>query len=602
MSKPTALKFPGKADAYLEWAAHTNFGQFAVGSHGVGLLLRQANNTFFTRTLPVKELDEALREKSIPRAELATAVARDADKSNIQWGSTGVGHNAPLFLGVIDDGCPFARRGLKDAKEKHSRVMALWDQNHASTSPEWLGYGTLWFSKKIGLTPPKDSKEFPSASDPDEAYRQTGMKSLQRRVTHGAHVLDLLAGPIPPKARVSASRLVLEGGDGSAELPPSFTHSEDAASQAPIAFVQLPQDAIDDPTGRWLGRYVLDGLDFLIVTAMQWWGKPKQLFAESDTSRKLVVNISWGPQTGPHDGSSLLERAMDQRVKECEKQGIELLIVLPAGNTFSARAHAQFPLSAGCKQLDWHVMPDSKTPQFLELWWPNKTTSAKCTIVAPDGSSVQVDGPGIYAVDGQKSWGVTCVKHEERLMALVAVGSTQLTLGAPHGVWKLHFDAQGKTADLVHAYVARNSSNMGGRRRGKDGYLTCDTDKVVTGEGTLNGIATGEHTVVAAGYVLSRADEDKAPASYSSSGPGANANSKNPDWALPTDESPVVHGILASGVREGSVVRLVGTSTAAPQLARKLANGEKLGNEQARSQRGPRLGQGRLPLKKEEIS
>jgi hypothetical protein len=42
---------------------------------------------------------------------------------------------------------------------------------------------------------------------------------------------------------------------------------------------------------------------------------------------------------------------------------------------------------------------------------------------------------------------------------------------------------------------------------------------------------------------------------------------------LPTDETPLLKGLLGAGARSGSVVRLVGTSMAAPQLARLLLNG-----------------------------
>ena len=45
-----------------------------------------------------------------------------------------------------------------------------------------------------------------------------------------------------------------------------------------------------------------------------------------------------------------------------------------------------------------------------------------------------------------------------------------------------------------------------------------------------------------------------------------------PDYVLPCDESYALQGIRAGGNRSGSVFRLMGTSTAAPQLARHVTN------------------------------
>jgi hypothetical protein len=63
--------------------------------------------------------------------------------------------------------------------------------------------------------------------------------------------------------------------------------------------------------------------------------------------------------------------------------------------------------------------------------------------------------------------------------------------------------------------------------------------------------------------------------SYSSAGParsGPLPQRVGPDFALPCDESPALEGIRAGGTRTGVVFRLIGTSAAAPQLARHVAN------------------------------
>jgi hypothetical protein len=88
--------------------------------------------------------------------------------------------------------------------------------------------------------------------------------------------------------------------------------------------------------------------------------------------------------------------------------------------------------------------------------------------------------------------------------------------------------------------------------------------------GTLNGTATAEDSGVhvAGGYVV--LDGRKSP--YSSAGPARRGplphRRVGPDYVMPCDESYALQGILAGGTRSGSVFRLIGTSAAAPQLAR----------------------------------
>jgi hypothetical protein len=99
------------------------------------------------------------------------------------------------------------------------------------------------------------------------------------------------------------------------------------------------------------------------------------------------------------------------------------------------------------------------------------------------------------------------------------------------------------------------------------------TGSLIRRDGTLNGIATAKDAGVhvAGGYIL--ANGRKSP--YSSAGParkGPLTLRPGPDFALPCDESYALEGIRAGGNRSGGVFRLTGTSAAAPQLARHVAD------------------------------
>lgn len=625
----SALQFAGKADAYLEWAAHTRYAHFENTGGEIGLVWQLVGQIGST-TQPEQKLTVTLQQAAVERVELATPVTGEqkATKPLILAGLENVPN---VILGVIDDGCPFARQGLRVGAS--TRVQLLWDQNPVCRPDPRARYGRVLDSSELGAV---------LGTRDVSAYEALGMNNLRRRATHGAHVLDVLAGPVTARARVSPSRFTLEDGDGSALQPPAWQATDDEASRAPLFFVQLPSKAIDDPTGRWLARHALDGLDFIIDNA-------KALWRLNPRGKRLVVNLSWGPQTGPHDGSSLLERAFDQRIQSCAQDGITLHITLPAGNSLESRAHGQFALSRGCRDLAWQVMPDASHPQFLEIWWPIGTplTDVGLNVRSPEGQQIRFNGAAlaqdqrgaILSAGAGHAWGITVVPHHSRFMALLALAPTRphttTTAIPPHGRWQITVGAATSAAPdrLVHVYVARNTANMGAKRRSPDSYLwdagyestrhgrwprSEPVDSLVRREGTLSGIATGAETLVVAGHVLSRQParaaanpSDVEPAApYSSSGPATHTE-RNPDWALPTDDSPYLRGVLAGGVREGSAVRLTGTSTAAPQLARKLANGETIespdavpspagrpGSPNTPNPRGRRVGKGPVPMTK----
>jgi hypothetical protein len=143
--------------------------------------------------------------------------------------------------------------------------------------------------------------------------------------------------------------------------------------------------------------------------------------------------------------------------------------------------------------------------------------------------------------------------------------------------------------------VARSDPNMGVRTRAKRSYFVdpkweqqhsadagCnyaagefDKEKsLIDRFGTLNGIATARRSNihVAGGYVIA----NQRKSAYSSAGPARNVPPPpirvGPDIVLPCDESYALGGIRGGGNRSGAVFRLKGTSAAAPQLARHLAD------------------------------
>jgi hypothetical protein len=487
----------------------------------------------------------------LSRADLAEAVT-PTSRSIV---GTGIGFQSTttVLAGVLDDGCPFLNSRF--TTNQVPRVLAIWNQDSpgsidalpldGQSGPTALadfGYGEHFTQRAIqGL-----ATEFGSAQD--SCYRECRFDNLRREATHGAHIMDLLCGSSAPSP----------GGNQTGD--------------AQIVFIQFPRAGIDDPSGKWLGRSVLDGMHYLLQCA----GAP---------TRTIVANISWGPQTGPHDGNSILELALDDLVAE-QPAGRELFITLAAGNSYQTSAHARISCKAG-GDVWWIVPPGGTAPAFLEIWWPRDVDPAavQLKITAPDGRWVNVSGPDLMIVDDR--WLVILTRPvRQGAMALVAInptGKVEVGLPGTHGRWHIQIaSGASETGDDIEIYVARADPNMGAKRRAKasrlwdpalaksrflspEDQLGESQDSVVRKAGTLTGLATGANTFVAAGYRYS--DDTSAP--YSSSG-GTRGDRQYPDYACVTDISAALPGVRGTGVRSGTRVRLVGTSTAAPQMGRRL--------------------------------
>ena len=585
---------------------------------------------------------KAFFAKFVARCELATPVvpypANDIKYDPLGYENWEI-HKAAwqpksdLLLACIDDAFPIASRRF--FKGNASRVLRIWDQQRCDPdNPTWawlslddskvglpganFTYGAELINSKgftfakpavkphisaigvknivaggvpvfvIGQTQSQLTKQVTGiptvadAADDQNYYQRAGLPRMRHRVSHGAHALDVMAGPTPARSRISPSRDLYGGGDGSSASAPTWAAADDAASKADLVLVQLPDYAINDPSGRWLARNVLDGLHYVVKSAGP---APKA----GGKVKKVVVNLSWGPQTGPHDGSSLLEAAIDALVVKESKVDRELAVVLPAGNSFSSRAHAQFAASSGCNNLVWCIPPGALTPAFLEVWWPEHADDAKATycitVTPPVGNPLTLSSTGTVAA-ANKIWGITGVVHGKRRMALLTLGPTFShvpgTNTAPHGRWLITVSAVKVETGDVHIYVARADHNMGAKRKSAPSYLfdphyesmrrsrtgkfaADPAGSLVKRDSTLNGLATGQKTLVAGGYRLA----DQHTSWYSSSGPSAAR--VGPDCVYPCDDSVALFGIKAGAVRDGAVTRLIGTSAAAPQLARDIA-------------------------------
>lgn len=483
---------------------------------------------------------------------------------------------APQLVGFIDYGCAFAHRQFRvwsaAGPTLASRVLALWDQPGDGsnslpaaaaglTPPAWavppdFGYGMEWHRAAAGPGLGIDAYIAQFAGhgkiDEERCYRYSGYRGLERAAAHGTYVMDLAVGypsPLP----------------GAAASAPAPDHD--------IVFVQLPRLKIDRQEVTWLLRaQVLDAVRYIFACA-----RPNQ---------PVTINLSYGGYAGPHDGSTMLERALDAAISARRDQGGPTDLVIAGGNAAASRIHVAAPLPAGGPpvELTWSNPPGAATDQFTEIWFDG--AGAGCEVrVAPPGQPVTA-APWVAAggfqelkVDGQP-FAMLIAPHQvaqspTRRMVLFAVGPTAgggARPPAPYGDWTLAIRNGGSAPAQVHAWIERNdpvSTSADDPRQARF------QGSFVTPYDTLNSLGHGQLSLLVGGHV---GGSGRVP-DYSSRGtacpgpqgqqrpplnaPGHGGERKNgPEWLALAEESEADPGVAGADVLGLEQVRRSGTSVA----------------------------------------
>lgn len=475
-----------------------------------------------------------------------------------------------VVMGIIDDGIAFAHERFRKIVDgaTQTRIENWWLQDGPFDSAGSVPFGKELTSSQINALLTNST----IAGDVEEEllYRQAGLidfkqpghKSAAWRVAHGTHVMDLACGfdPSPPR------------------------------HDRPIIAVQLPIRVTADTAGASLFSHVAVGILYILDRARQIPGA---------ANAPVVVNVSYGRLEGPHDGTADLELAIELLVA---LSGGRLRVVLPAGNSYLSRTHAQVAFTADNeeKELHWRVLPDDRTPSFMELWLPARASLTAASRLAVTITSPTGERHTIGEGDAVVRWGAAPFYAEaafyfslvtgRTMFRLSARPTTDLTPGAPlapPGTWKIKLKNGGLTGRTVHAWVQRDDQLYGFPLRGRQSFFedthyvrfddagrdkeTDDLGVMVRRESTLSSIATGASPYVAGGHL----GKELVAARYSSAGASEASGGPPPRWPdamTPSEDSRVHHGVLAAGARSGSVVPLGGTSVAAPQMARWIAD------------------------------
>jgi len=499
-------------------------------------------------------------------------------------------------IGIIDHGFPLLSGSFG------SRVIALWDQGrskpplvqlphweeqwHDASSHNSVPYGSLL--RRPAYLP---HAQVIAHSDEYSALSRVGYTAVDRSWTHGAAVADLAAGTRDPMSFSCGDEPL------AAVQQPG---ASDKAGAAKLLLVQLPRTSLVDTTGAAMDVHVLSALQFMLHAV---------------NGRRLFVNLSYGTYAGPHDGSSFLEQAIDDL---CEKH-TNLKVVLPAGNGRNEACHAVLSLtrSAPTASVEVALMPDNQRQSFLELWWPASAGDFALKLISPDRrvtelprGSLQRGELGSDAVVVRKQLvdgdAASPVSNSSMLVVFAPTqqpfderpGPSGTRTGpspvAAHGRWRLIVDGRGSSAMggiEVHAYLERGDTVLEAGDPPTQARFVVDAPEhpdsdyaqqsPVKKHGTLSAYATGTTAIVVGGrYRRGGAYGNPGAvrvAEYSGAGPGRGvARAFGPCVLAVSDDHPALPGVLVARPFGVGTVRLNGTSMAAPQVLRKLYNGEAL--------------------------
>ena len=485
---------------------------------------------------------------------------------------------AQTAVGIIDDSIAFAHERFRSKNDK-TRIQAVWLQNlERARRDGGVTFGARLKKREIDDLISKHSSE-------SEIYRKKGQldfgkaehSPLAWRRSHGTHVMDLAAGFDPEEI--------------------------DDTQISPVFAVQLPVEATADTSGITMGSYVLQALRLIMLWA-----------DEFDAQIHLIVNFSYGILAGPKDGTNDLEWIIEELVRYRNDRSIDralTTVVLPAGNSYRNRDTAKMRFKASNKQsgngeaqtIEWKIQPDDLTPNYLEIWTDETTATNEISpivvsLTTPDGTEGHQPAPGSVCVlmqNGAPVAAIYCdpvkIRNESdkglfRWRIFIAVNPTHSWEGAVNlasaGVWEVSVRSVSASETTARLYIQRDDTPVGyphrSRRSSFDdalayerdpmtgGYTKLADDCPITHEGTLSAIANGEATLV----IGAAEDSDNLPpADYTSSGP--TLTRPGPDLSAIADEGSALWGVIAAGTYSGSLVRLRGTSVAAPQVVRWLA-------------------------------
>lgn len=352
-----------------------------------GMVVNSAIGDIFTGSIPLDAITKVSSLDGVTRIESAREMVGELDLAVVDTRVNLVHAGPPgrrgsgVIVGTVDSGIDYTHPAFRNP-DGTSRILFIWDQRLTArpgeAPPPGFTYGVQYTNAQINAA-------LASANPFNTVRHQVGFGD------HGTHVAGIAAG----------------NGRGSSPTQPEFRFVG-VAPEADIIVVAVGGSGTE---GMATSTNALDGVNYIYQHA-------------AALSRPAAVNMSLGDNLGPHDGTSLLERGLDNLLGTAGRA-----FVKSAGNVGTARHHAGGTVATGATVDVGFAQPaGNDTPDQLDFWYPGGSTfraevvdsagngtgfvnvGTATTFTLPSGNTVRIDHRDNDPVNGDKRVFITITR------------------------------------------------------------------------------------------------------------------------------------------------------------------------------------------------
>lgn len=237
---------------------------------------------------------------------------------------------AGVLVGIIDSGIDYESEDFRN-EDGTTRIMALWDQTIAGKPPEGYTIGTEYTKDQID--------EALSLTSREERYRVVPSRDVSG---HGTAVAGVAAG----NGR----------GEGSGRY-------RGVAPKAGLVVVKL---GIPRAEGFPRTTELMQGVDYAIRTALR-------------MQMPIAVNLSFGNTYGSHDGTSLVERFLND-ISDTWKN----VICVGSGNEGNSAGHVAGSLDDE-QEKEIQLAVQEREPSLSVQIWKSYVDDVEISVFSPSG-------------------------------------------------------------------------------------------------------------------------------------------------------------------------------------------------------------------------
>jgi subtilisin family serine protease len=473
--------------------------------------------------VPLEKVDALASVPGMIQVELTRPMQSELDRSLgeiradlVHAGPPG-NRGSGVIVGIIDSGIDIMHGSFRRT-DGSTRILSIWDQNltpqAGESSPTGYAFGVEYSAPDIDACI--------AAGGPPNTVRHTDSDNISG---HGTHVAGIAAG------------------DGSAAggSDPAFTF----VGVAPEADIIVVRNDAFGGGGRGMGdsANTLDAVRYIFDRA-------------ATLNRPVVINLSQGDNVGPHDGTSLLERGIDNLLG-----GRGQAMVKSAGNEGARNRHATGTISAGATETVRFNAPISNQWQDVIDIWYEGADRFSISITSPDNNTSGTVAAGttttLTLANGNRVFVDSTLNNpnnnDNRIYLRIDRGTATFIQS---GNWSLNLTGTTVVNGRFDAWIDRNI-------RPVPTFISH-----VSANGTISIPGTSQEVITAGSYVTNAAGIGSL-STFSSRGPTRDGR-RTPTLCAPGEW---ITSARASGISNGSgnYHALPGTSMASPHVAGAVA-------------------------------